>query len=202
MGAVAVVVPLCLVAAWPLSAVQSQQPISHFDLHASCAGCVPIKVRDWLPRMKNREMPGCRGCVPIKVGDWLPRLKNRERPDFQRVCANQSERLADETEEQREARLCSLASLCSSVSVVCLSLLCCKASALSFAVLVARLALSLIFRFLSLSSLCSADPEARRVLSLSLLWRSLLVLISADSEDGLEVESILAVFVYVYEDVL
>ena len=34
MGAV---VPLCLVAAWPLSAVQSQQPISHFDWHASSA---------------------------------------------------------------------------------------------------------------------------------------------------------------------
>ena len=37
MGAVAVVVPLCFVAAWPLSAVQSQQPISHFDWHASSA---------------------------------------------------------------------------------------------------------------------------------------------------------------------
>ena len=37
MGAVAVVVPLCLVAAWPLSAVQSQQPIPHFDWHASSA---------------------------------------------------------------------------------------------------------------------------------------------------------------------
>ena len=37
MGAAAVVVPLCLVAAWPLTAVQSQQPISHFDWHASSA---------------------------------------------------------------------------------------------------------------------------------------------------------------------
>ena len=31
MGAVAVVVPLILVVAWPPSAVQSQQPIFHFD---------------------------------------------------------------------------------------------------------------------------------------------------------------------------
>ena len=36
MGAVAVV-PLCLIAAWPLSAVQSQQLISHFDWHATSA---------------------------------------------------------------------------------------------------------------------------------------------------------------------
>ena len=27
----------------------------------------------------NSEEPGCRDCAPIKVIDWLPRLKNRER---------------------------------------------------------------------------------------------------------------------------
>ena len=52
------------------------------------------------------------------------------------------------------------------------------------------MALSLILRFLNLSSFCSAVSEARRALSLSLLWRCLLALISADSEDRLEVESI------------
>ena len=44
--------------------------------------------------------------------------------------------------------------------------------------------------FLNLSSFCSAVSEARRALSLSLLRRSLLALISADSEDRLELESI------------
>ena len=57
-----------------------------------------------------------------------------------------------------------------------------SAAALSSVVLAACLALSLILRFLNLSSLCSAVSEALRALSLSLLWRSLLALISADSE--------------------
>ena len=44
-----------------------------------CRVLVPIKMRDWLPRLKNRERPGCRGHVPIEV--IIERLKNRERPD-------------------------------------------------------------------------------------------------------------------------
>ena len=86
--------------------------------------------------------------------------------------------------------LSSLASLCSSFLDACLSFLCFKAAALSSKVLVVLSALSLILCFLNLSSFCSAVSEAWRAFSLSLLRRSLLALISADSEDRLEVESI------------
>ena len=53
------------------------------------------------------------------------------------------------------------------LSLGCLSLLCCKAAALSSKVLVALWALSLILCFLNLSSFCSAASDALRALSLS-----------------------------------
>ena len=53
---------------------------SLYSERGQAAEDAPIKVIDWLPRLKNRERPGCRGCVPIKVRDWLLRLNSRERP--------------------------------------------------------------------------------------------------------------------------
>ena len=111
---VAVVVPLCLVAAWPLSAVQSQQPISHFDWHASSAAW-PLSV------LQSRQ--------PVYHFDWHASSAAWPLSVLQ--------------------------------SLICLSLLCCLwAATLSSVVLAARLALSLILRFLNLSSLCSAVSEA------------------------------------------
>ena len=149
------VVPLCLVAAWPLSAVQSQQPISHFDWHVPSAAW-PLSV------FQSRQPVWCILCSLASVSTAILSLRVMR-------------------------TLCNLTSLCSSVFDICLSLLCCWAAALSSVVLAARLALSLILRFLNLSSLCSAVSEALRALSLSLLRRSLL---SVDSEDLLELESI------------
>ena len=74
---------------------------------------------------------------------------------------------------------CSLACLTSSVSPASLRLLCCTSASLLSAVWAACLVLSLILRFLNLSSLCSGFSEAWQALSRYLLWRSLFSLCTA-----------------------
>ena len=37
-----------------------------------------IKMRDWLPRLKNKERPGCRGCVLTRLA--AETVKNKMRP--------------------------------------------------------------------------------------------------------------------------
>ena len=74
MGAVAVF-PLCLIAAWPLSAVQSQQPISHFDWHASSAAWPlrfsgqPVSHFDW--GASSAAWPLCSLVSAASLSLWL-----------------------------------------------------------------------------------------------------------------------------------
>ena len=52
-------------------------------------------------RLKNRKRSGCRGCASLTVREWLTveTEEQRERPGW-RMRANQSDRLATETEDQ------------------------------------------------------------------------------------------------------
>ena len=52
-------------------------------------------------RLKNRKRSGCRGCASLTVREWLTvETEEQREARLQRMRANQSDRLAAETEEQ------------------------------------------------------------------------------------------------------
>ena len=98
------------------------------------------------------------------------------------ICCSLASLSSADSVASRSLICCSLASLSSANSVASWSRLCCRSDYLRSTVWAARLALSLILRLLSRSSLCTAVSESQRSLSRSRLrWRSLSLLSVSDS---------------------